>query len=65
VWKNNFNEYDNNSDKNEKNISEKEILWTIINSYFSNQHLKQLIRHQIESYNDFITRQIPHTIEMF
>ena len=62
---NNFNEYDNNSNKNEKNISEKEIPWTIINSYFSNQHLKQLIRHQIESYNDFISRQIPHTIEMF
>lgn len=63
---NNFNEIDDNdSDKNKKNISEKEIPWTIINSYFSNQHLKQLIRHQIESYNDFITRQIPHTIEMF
>ena len=62
---NNFNEYDNNSNKNKKNISEKEIPWTIINSYFSNQHLKQLIRHQIESYNDFISRQIPHTIEMF
>ena len=48
-----------------KQISEKETPWTIINSYFSNQHLKQLIRHQIESYNDFISRQIPHTIEMF
>ena len=50
---------------NEKNVPEKEIPWTIINSYFSNQHLKQLIRHQIESYNNFISRQIPHTIEMF
>jgi len=60
----NFNKSDDN-DKNKKNISEKEIPWTIINSYFSNQHLKQLIRHQIESYNDFITRQIPHTIDMF
>jgi DNA-directed RNA polymerase II subunit RPB2 len=48
-----------------KNISKKETPWTIINSYFANQHLKQLIRHQIESYNDFISRQIPHTIEMF
>jgi len=55
----------NDEELNEKNISEKEIPWTIINSYFSNQHLKQLIRHQIESYNDFISRQIPHTIEMF
>ncbi len=55
----------NDEELNAKNISEKEIPWTIINSYFSNQHLKQLIRHQIESYNDFISRQIPHTIEMF
>jgi DNA-directed RNA polymerase II subunit RPB2 len=55
----------NDEELNKKNISEKEIPWTIINSYFSNQHLKQLIRHQIESYNDFISRQIPHTIEMF
>ena len=55
----------NDKKLNEKKISEKEIPWTIINSYFSNQHLKLLIRHQIESYNDFISRQIPHTIEMF
>ena len=56
---------DNENNVNNRNISEKETPWTIINSYFSNQHLKQLIRHQIESYNDFISRQIPHTIEMF
>ena len=42
-----------------------EYLWAIIESYFSNQHLQQLVRHQIESYNDFIERQIANTIEMF
>ena len=42
-----------------------EIIWKIINSYFSKEHLQQLVRHQIESYNDFITRLIPNTIEMF
>ena len=49
----------------ESDVSEKEIPWVIINSYFKNQYLKQLVRHQVESYNDFISRQIPHTIEMF
>lgn len=42
-----------------------ETPWTIIESYFSSQHLKQLVRHQIESYNDFITYQIQRTIQMF
>jgi DNA-directed RNA polymerase II subunit RPB2 len=39
--------------------------WTIINAYFSNAHLEQLVRHQIESYNDFINHKIPNTINMF
>jgi DNA-directed RNA polymerase II subunit RPB2 len=39
--------------------------WEIINSYFKGKHLEQLVRHQIESYNDFVTYQIPKTIMMF
>lgn len=39
--------------------------WSIIESYFSGKHLKQLVRHQIESYNDFISYQISRTINMF
>ena len=39
--------------------------WDIINSYFKNKHLQQLVKHQIESYNEFITNQMPKTIEMF
>ena len=39
--------------------------WPIIGSYFDGRHLEQLVRHQIESFNDFITNQIPQTIEMF
>jgi len=42
-----------------------DFAWTLINSYFSKEHLQQLVRHQIESYNDFIERQIPNTISMF
>lgn len=39
--------------------------WSIIESYFKGQYLQRLVRHQIESYNDFITHKIRTTIEMF
>ena len=39
--------------------------WTIIESYFRGMHLERLVRHQVESFNNFITHQIPKTIEMF
>ena len=39
--------------------------WDIINSYFDGKHLDRLVRHQIESFNDFVTYQIPKTIAMF
>ena len=29
-------------------------MWKVIESYFENKHLHQLVKHQIESYNDFI-----------
>ena len=45
--------------------NESEIPWNIINSYFKGQHLKRLVRHQLESYNDFVANQIKKTIMMF
>jgi len=42
-----------------------ETPWTIIESYFKGQHLERLVRHQLESYNDFVGQQIVKTIEMF
>ena len=39
--------------------------WNIIGSYFEGKHLKQLVRHRVESYNDFVTYQIQKTISMF
>jgi DNA-directed RNA polymerase II subunit RPB2 len=42
-----------------------ETPWEIIRSYFGNQYLECLVRHQIESYNNFINYQIFKTIEMF
>ena len=39
--------------------------WEIIQSYFRDRHLDRLVRHQLESYNNFVAHQIPKTIEMF
>ena len=39
--------------------------WAIIGSYFKGKHLDQLVRHQIESYNDMVNVQLKRTIEMF
>jgi DNA-directed RNA polymerase II subunit RPB2 len=39
--------------------------WTLIGSYFKGQHLEQLVRHQIESYNDMVNVQLKRTIDMF
>ena len=39
--------------------------WDVIKSYFQDAHLERLVRHQLESYNDFVTHQIPKTIAMF
>jgi len=42
-----------------------ETPWILISSYFKDQHLKQLVRHQLESYNIFVNYQIKKTIDMF
>ena len=42
-----------------------ETPWTIIESYFRGHHLERLVRHQLESYNNFVGYQIIKTIEMF
>ena len=49
------------STKNEEELDR----WNIIKSYFAKQHLQRLVRHQIESYNDFVNYQIQKTIDMF
>jgi len=47
-------------DKKYKNIS-----WKIIESYFKDKYLTRLVRHQLESYNYFIEKQLFDTIKMF
>ena len=39
--------------------------WPVIESYFSDSHLERLVRHQTESFNDFVSNQMASTIEMF
>ena len=48
-----------------KQTMKTEESWKIIKSYFEGQHLDRLVRHQIESYNDFVLNQIKNTIDMF
>jgi len=52
-----MNENCENIEENYQNLS-----WDIIKTYFEGKHLQQLIRHQIESFNNFINCQIPKTI---
>lgn len=52
------------SSNSQKTTSQK-WCWDIIKSYFASHHLKQLVRHQIESYNHFIGKNIQDTINMF
>jgi DNA-directed RNA polymerase II subunit RPB2 len=42
-----------------------ETPWSIIESYFKGQQLERFVRHQLESYNNFVGYQIIKTIEMF
>jgi DNA-directed RNA polymerase beta subunit len=42
-----------------------ETPWNIIESYFKGHHLERFVRHQLESYNNFVGYQITKTIEMF
>ena len=50
--------------KSVENIDETDV-WHVIGNYFEDKHLHQLVRHQVESYNDFIQNQMKKTIEMF
>jgi len=42
-----------------------ETPWTIIESYFKGHYLERLVRHQLDSYNNFVNYQIEKTIGMF
>jgi DNA-directed RNA polymerase II subunit RPB2 len=61
----------NNENKENKEVFDMnddqyiETPWSIIEAYFKGQHLERLVRHQLESYNNFVGHQIIKTIEMF
>ena len=39
--------------------------WDVIQSYFNETQSKCLIRHQLESYNDFVLNKIEQIVEGF
>jgi len=59
------NNFENKDIFNIENDQFIETPWNIIESYFRGQHLERFVRHQLESYNNFIGYQITKTIEMF
>ena len=60
------NVYDESSlDKSLEHETFIESPWTLIESYFGENHLKQLVRHQLESFDHFVNFQIQDTIDMF
>ena len=61
----NANGYDSDGNFSIENNKYIEDPWTIIEAYFKDQHLDRLVRHQLESYNNFVGYQIIKTIEMF
>ena len=50
--------------KKNMDLSDEDI-WSLIESYFSEQHLTRCVRHQLESYDYFTQHQIKETIDMF
>jgi DNA-directed RNA polymerase II subunit RPB2 len=46
------------------NINWKDDIWTIVDSYFRDNK-NFLVSHQLDSYNDFISNQIPNIIKSF
>jgi DNA-directed RNA polymerase II subunit RPB2 len=49
----------------ENDYHDKDYAWDILSSYFQQDYLQKLVRHQIETYDNFINIQLTKTIEMF
>ena len=75
IQHNNYNTMNNMNTSNMKDTDNEkfdikndqyiEMPFDIIESYFKGQHLDRLVRHQLESFNNFVGYQIIKTIEMF
>ena len=48
-----------------KTVMDSENIWKIIKTYFKGHYLERLVRHQLESYNNFVSHQLQQTINMF
>ena len=56
---------DDNSSCDEDFKYTEETPWELLKKYFGGSYLRKLVRHQLESYNDFVSYQIPKTVGMF
>jgi len=52
-------------DCDKKDNLDSDFPWKLIETYFGENHLEQLVRHQLESYNEFVNYQLEKTIHMF
>ena len=48
-----------------KKLNSVEDAWDVIGSYFNDGYLKKLVKHQVETFDDFTNIQIEKTISMF
>jgi DNA-directed RNA polymerase II subunit RPB2 len=48
-----------------ENSNYNELAFDVVEKYFEGQHLAQLVRHQVESMDDFYSHQAAKTIDMF
>lgn len=49
----------------ESEYQDRDYAWNVLGSYFRDNYLHKLVRHQVESYNNFVSIQLFKTIEMF
>ena len=49
----------------DKSYNENQHAWDLLGSYFNDDYLEKLVKHQLESYNNFTNVQIYKTIDMF
>ena len=52
-------------EKEKEKEKERETPLSLLRMYFGNEGAKQLVRHQIESFNYFVNHQLSETVEMY
>ena len=56
---------EDNSAVIESDAQFQELTWTVVDKYFAHNGAKQLVKHQIDSYDDFVLKKIEQIIAGF